>query len=94
MGHDEIYIAKRCFGVGAIAEGDLGSLLFQQDFAGFGDDLLTGTIVVVEFDLLEREAMLIFQQHQNDTRSKSAATTGNDYREFFHDHDSITKDDC
>lgn len=93
MGHDEIHLAECGLGIGTVAEGNLGGLLLEQDPACLGDDFLAGTIVVVELDLLERETMLVLEQHEDDTRCESAAAAGDDYREFFHDHDSVTKEE-
>ena len=59
MRHHEIDIAKRRFRIGGVAEFNLRSLLLKDDFARFGDGLLTRAVVVIELQGAQRETVTV-----------------------------------
>ena len=59
MRHHEIHIGKRRFRIGGIAEFNLRRLLLNDDFARFGDGLLTRAVVVIELQGAQRETVTV-----------------------------------
>lgn len=59
MRHHEIHIGKRRFRIGGVAEFNFRSLLLKDDFARFGDGLLTRAVVVIELQGAQRETVTV-----------------------------------
>lgn len=78
VGHAEVDVRECLPWVRCGEEADVRGLLSQDDLACVGDDLLAPGIVVVEFDLADREAVQVVQQHQYDFRCIGTAASGDD----------------
>ena len=77
VGEHEVDAGEGGLGIGGVVELDLGGVLAEVDLAGLGHDLLALGVVVVEGDLVNREAVMLLEQHQSDARREGGTAAGN-----------------
>ena len=80
VGEHEVDAGESGLGVGRVVELDLGGVLAEVDLAGLCHDLLALGVVVIEGDLVHREAVVLLEKHEGDARREGGAATGNSHR--------------
>lgn len=76
---DEVDAGEGLLGVGGVGEVELRCVLLEVDLAGLGNDLLALGVVVVEDDLVHRETVVLFEQHEGDARGEGGTAAGDGY---------------